>query len=104
MATAVVGGIAGLFVLWSGIIDVAATSENALADKLLGYASTRSIRRHAPKENNPLASDAAAQKRGLEHYREMCVVCHGGPGAAPAEYAAGLHPSAPDLASPAIQS
>jgi len=47
---------------------------------------------------------AAALKTGLQHYRAMCVACHGGPGAAPEEFAAGLHPAPPDLASPQVQS
>jgi plastocyanin len=71
---------------------------------VLAYASTRSIAHHARNERNPLAGDPAALKRGLDHYREDCLACHGAPGAHPQEVAAGLHPRPPDLASPQVQS
>ncbi len=91
-------------VIASGVVDVAATRTHRAVDRVLAYASTRSIAHHARNERNPLASDPAAVKRGLEHYREDCVTCHGAPGAHPQELAAGLHPRPPDLASREVQS
>lgn len=90
-------------VVWSGVIDVAAT-QSGPQDRVLSYASTRSIAHHAKDVQNPLANDPAALRAGLEHYRAMCVECHGGPGVEPEEFAAGLHPAPPDLASKAVQS
>jgi plastocyanin/mono/diheme cytochrome c family protein len=86
----------------SGIVDVAAR-KRAFPDRILAYATLRSIAHHARDERNPLAGDPAALKAGLEHYREMCITCHGAPGTKPAELAAGLHPPAPDLASAPVQ-
>ena len=103
LAALAAAAIAGALVVATGIVDVAATVPHPLADRILGWASTRAVARHAPRRPNPLAGDPAALRRGLDHYREMCVACHGAPGAEPEEFAAGLHPPAPDLASPEIQ-
>lgn len=103
LTTVLTGLIVGALVVVSGLVDVAAAPSNALADKVLGYASTRSLAHHARPERNPLAGDAAAVRRGLVAYRTLCLACHGGPGATSLELAAGLHPSPPDLASPAVQ-
>ncbi len=94
--------VAAALVVWSGVVDVAATS--GPQDRILAYASTRSIARHARDEKNPRAGDPAALKAGLQQYRAMCVACHGGPGADPEKFADGLHPAPPDLASREVQS
>jgi plastocyanin/mono/diheme cytochrome c family protein len=98
------GALAGALVIWSGVVDIAATKAGGLLDVVLGYAAVQAIRRHSSDAQNPLGHDAAALKAGLEHYRTQCLACHGGPGAMPAPFAAGLHPAAPDLTSPEIQS
>jgi plastocyanin/mono/diheme cytochrome c family protein len=98
------GVIAAALVIVSGVIDVGAVSSPGIQDRILAYASTRAIARHATREKNPLANDPAALKSGLQHYRAMCVLCHGAPGVDGEEFAAGLHPAAPDLASPPIRS
>ena len=98
------GALAGALVIWSGVVDIAATKAGGLPDVVLGYAAVQAIRRHSSNAQNPLGHDPAALKAGLEHYRAQCLACHGGPGATPAPFAAGLHPAAPDLASPEIQS
>jgi plastocyanin len=100
------GGIAtaaGVVIVWSGIIDVAAKSPGELADRVLGYASSQSLRRHAENRGRAPSDDPEAVKDGLHHYRAMCVACHGGPGVEPAPFAPGLYPPAPDLASTEIQ-
>jgi len=104
LAAGAVAVAAAVLVIASGIVDVAATNRGGIQDRILAYASTRAIAHHAKDEENPLAHDPAALKTGLQHYRAMCVACHGGPGAAPEEFAAGLHPAPPDLASPQVQS
>jgi len=104
VVVAIVGGAAiAAAVIASGVVDVAATRPSKLADRVLAYASTRSIAHHARNERNPLAGDPAALKRGLDHYRDDCLACHGAPGAHPQEVAAGLHPRPPDLVSPEVQ-
>jgi plastocyanin/mono/diheme cytochrome c family protein len=100
---AVIGVAVAWLVIWSGVVSVAATRRGGWLDRALDYASTRSIRHHAKDEKNPLAGDPRALNRGLAHYREMCVGCHGAPGRAPDEFAQGLNPSPPDLASAEAQ-
>jgi plastocyanin len=95
--------LAGGLLLWSGVVDVAANKASPHVDRILAYASLRSIKRHAPIRANPETDDPKALEVGLTAYKQQCVVCHGGPGAESAEFAAGLHPSAPDLGSPEIQ-
>jgi plastocyanin len=90
-------GVAAL-VVWSGAVDISASRRTELLDRILDYASTRAIERHAPKEKNPLGSDPSVLGRGRDHYKEMCADCHGGPSRRAEEFAKGLHPSAPDLA------
>ncbi len=95
---AIVAGV----VIASGVVDVAARPKGGL-DRVLDFAATRSLAHHARPGPNPLANDPAAVRKGLGHYREDCVVCHGGPGVHAGELAAGLHPRPPDLASPRVQ-
>lgn len=104
VATLLAEAVVAVLVIWSGVVDVAATRAGGIQDRILAYASTRAIAHHAKDERNPLANDSGALKTGLRLYGRMCVACHGGPGADPEEFAAGLHPAAPDLASPRVQS
>jgi plastocyanin/mono/diheme cytochrome c family protein len=104
LAALLVQAVVAVLVIGSGIVDVAATKAGGVQDRILAYASTRAIAHHARDEKNPLANDPTALKTGLQHYGAMCVACHGGPGADPQEFAAGLHPAPPDLASPQVQS
>ena len=103
LAAVVAAAVVAAIVIASGVVDVAATNVHDVQDRILRYASTRSIAHHARDEKNPLAGDPAALKKGLEHYREMCLECHGAPGAEPEEFAGGLHPAPPNLAHPAVQ-
>jgi mono/diheme cytochrome c family protein len=93
----VVIGIAAVIV--SGAYDVGTSNhDNALMNWALDTAMTRSVERHAKGIAVPPLSDPAMVQRGFQHYREMCVECHGAPGVAPGEIAKGLFPDAPDLA------
>ncbi|SRR6266567_2383784 len=71
--------------------------------KVAAFTLQRSVSRRAPKEKNPFAESPEAVKRGLAHYKENCVMCHGAPGVEESEAGMGLNPSAPDLTLPAIQ-
>ena len=89
---------AGLLVIYSGIYNVAAAqSDNPLLCWMLSTTSDRSIRYHARRITAPPLSDAALVKKGLNHYRDMCVPCHGRPGLYPTELNKGLNPRAPKL-------
>jgi plastocyanin len=85
------------------VVDIAASAGGGPADGILAYAAVRSIRHHAREVAVPEATAPAAWRAGLQPYREMCAICHGGPGAESAAFAAGLHPPALDLTSPTVQ-
>lgn len=89
---------AALLVIYSGVINVAATQrDNALVHWLLSTASDRSIRYHAKSIDAPYLADVARVNNGFSHYREMCVGCHGAPGLKTSELNKGLNPRPPKL-------
>lgn len=95
-------GLVGAVVTWT--IDVSALNHPGPLDSPLALVSRNSIRRHASDEKNPFSGDPAAAANGLLHFRDNCLPCHGAPSVEPNEFAKGLHPPAPDLASRNTQS
>lgn len=94
---------AAAFVL-SGTFDVAATVHPSKLEKQLGeLALDRSVARRAPKTSNPVAPSPESLRTGLEHYRGMCVTCHGAPGVDASDIGNGLNPPAPDLTLSKVQ-
>src|SRR5262249_26730516 len=89
--------LAGFVTAWTGVVNVSASEQNELLDRFLGYASGRSLARHAEELTNPFAKDSAAIAEGLFLYRKNCLVCHAAPGLKRADFAAGLNPPAPSL-------
>ena len=88
----------------TGSYNVAATAPpSKLEAKLAAWALNRSVAKRAPSTKNPLAATAETWKAGFEHYKEMCVQCHGAPGVDAAEMGMGLNPPAPDLTLPRVQ-
>lgn len=93
MATGAVG------FAYSGIVSVAATHPHLPAvEWFLETAQENSIDRHAGTvEVVPPLDDPDKIARGLEHYHEMCVICHGAPGLERGEIGKGLSPTPPEL-------
>ncbi len=92
---------------FSGVISVAADqygSLDARVDSALNSASRASIRRHASRGRDPFGDDRAAAVEGLSEFRQNCIACHGAGRIPPGEFAAGMNPGAPSLASNEIQS
>jgi mono/diheme cytochrome c family protein len=100
-----VPGAAALLFLGSGLFEVsAAVPPSTLETRLARFALDRSITRRAPRATNPIAKgDADALREGGEHYKGMCVACHGAPGVDPSEAGEGLNPPAPDLTLERVQ-
>jgi mono/diheme cytochrome c family protein len=95
---------AGAFLVFgTGRYDVAASVPPDMLDKLAPAAKVRSIRRHAAPLSAPLSQDPATLERGLSHYRENCLPCHGAPGIEPAEFHEGMNPEPPHIDSPQVQ-
>lgn len=93
----------GFLVVWSGVVSVSAVGEGGAIDRILGYASARSIARHAGSMTNPFANDPAAMRAGLAHYKDNCLPCHAASGIDRSEFARGLNPPPPRLAAPSIR-
>lgn len=99
---AVLTAAAAAFV-FSGVYDVAASRAHAgLVRGVLQTVQQQSIERHAP-EAVELPTDSAAWLHGLEHYRAMCEICHGGPGVRRGELGRGLTPRPPELGEAATE-
>jgi mono/diheme cytochrome c family protein len=89
-----VGGI----LLAAGSIDMSATHEaGSMERRLGGTAIDRSVSRRAPKDTKAPMPSAELLRKGLAHYRENCVPCHGAPGVDKGEIGKGLNPAAPAL-------
>jgi mono/diheme cytochrome c family protein len=98
LAVLVVLAVAGVAVVYSGIIDVAATNpEPALVKALLEQTREHSIERRAKLIQPPPLGDPAQVSAGMEEYQEMCSVCHGGPGVEVSHIAHGLNPPPPQF-------
>jgi len=95
---AVVGLCVGLALIYSGIINIAASNpHNALTYWALSTASDHSIQYHAKDIKAPSVDDPAMVLEGFRHYREMCVGCHLAPGIDSSEISKGLMPPPPKL-------
>src|SRR5260370_39652558 len=100
-ALAVIG--AGI-VVGAGFVDFSAsTFPFPLEERAAQFALNRSIARHAPSKENPLADSSEAVAVGLVLFRVHCVSCHGAPGGDPTEEGASLNPPAPGLTLPRVQ-
>jgi mono/diheme cytochrome c family protein len=85
--------------LYSGLYDVsAATPDAGLVRWALVTTQARSVARRSARIAVPRLDDPSRVRRGLVHYHEMCVVCHGAPGVAVSEIAEGMNPEPPELA------
>ena len=97
-------GAAAAALVFSGWFDVAASvPPGALEKRVARTAVDRSVARRAPRASNPLGKDPSALRDGGQHYREMCVTCHGAPGVDPSEIGEGLNPPAPELTLTRVQ-
>ena len=94
----VVAVIAGVVVMFSGVINIAATDpHNPITEFILGTTMDNSVRYHAKGITAPPLDDAGMVMDGFRHYREMCVGCHLAPGISATEISKGLLPDPPAL-------
>lgn len=85
-------------VAFGGLYPVgASTPHSAPVNWLLNESREHSVKRAASGLTPPQFS-AADIRAGAGHFKGMCQECHGGPGAEPEEFAAGMNPRPPDLA------
>jgi cytochrome c553 len=75
------GAVLGLYVLYAGIVTVAATSgHSALVEWVLTVGMKRSVERYARLIEAPPLDDPALVYRGMRFFETDCVPCHGAPG------------------------
>jgi len=85
--------------IYSGSYNISATvPHNKLTRWVIGITTDNSIKHHSKDIQVPNLNDNAMIKLGAEHYKEMCVDCHGAPGIHQDEIAKGLYPKPPMLA------
>jgi mono/diheme cytochrome c family protein len=97
--SALLGVLAALAVIYSGLFNVAATVEDAPPLRWLLFTTREaSIKRHARDIQAPAPGGAQQVERGFRLYREMCVMCHTPVGRTPTPMAIGLNPQAPSFA------
>ncbi|HXH64699.1 MAG TPA: cytochrome c [Mariprofundaceae bacterium] len=95
---AVAAIVAGLGILYSGIVDVGATQPHAALTRwLLHTGMQRSVHHHAGDIKAPPLYDPQMIMAGFRHYREMCAGCHLAPGIDNSEIRQGLVPKPPRL-------
>ncbi|HEX7120168.1 MAG TPA: c-type cytochrome [Longimicrobiales bacterium] len=88
-----------VFVLFSGVYDIAANDPHlGIVGRVLTTLQRNSVQRAARGIVAPSLDDPTLVRTGLIHYRNLCVVCHGSPGAERQVIGRGLNPSAPQLA------
>jgi mono/diheme cytochrome c family protein len=92
-----------LIVIWTGLINVAATHPSPILERVLAFAAARSIDRHATAMANPVATEPQVLAVGLRHYAEMCLMCHGAPEVEPQVFARHLSPKPPPLTAASVQ-
>jgi mono/diheme cytochrome c family protein len=82
-----------------GLYNVAASVPHTAAGRwLLDTLQQRSVAARARDVQVPSLDEPHLVRAGAEHYREMCVVCHGAPGVERGEIGNSLTPTPPDLA------
>ncbi len=90
--------VAFFIFIYMGKYDIAATKPHTkITEFILDIATEKSIRSHAAGITVPSLDDESMIKTGFDHYKEMCVGCHGAPGVKPSELAEGLYPEPPEL-------
>lgn len=92
------GSAVALGLAFAGLVPVAATTPHShLVEAYLEAALDHAVDRAAEGIQPPPLDDPELLRRGIVHYQEMCVTCHGAPGVEPSEIGKGLYPEPPLL-------
>ena len=94
----IIGGITAY--VFSGIYNVSAMVPHwSITFNILEEARDHSVSYHSKGIVTPSLKDPKMEDAGFHHFQDTCRLCHGAPGIASSEFARGLYPSPPDLAS-----
>lgn len=98
IAVIVVAIIVAAAVAFGGLYPVAASDPHTAGVKwFIAQSRDHAIERGASGLTAPKFT-AADIREGAGHFKGMCQVCHGGPGAEPEEFTKGMNPHPPNLA------
>lgn len=98
VATLVLAGAVGLWVVYAGAYNVAATDAHAdLTRWALSTTSRNSIATRAEGLELPGTFTPEVIEAGAASYASMCAHCHAGPGVERAGWAGGMRPLPPEL-------
>lgn len=104
VATLAVLAVGGFVFVYSGAYNVAATQDHtAMGRWLLNTTQNRSVAVRASEVPDPPPVDSATLEHGFEHFRSMCVVCHGAPGVERGDFGKGITPTPPALSEEASE-
>jgi mono/diheme cytochrome c family protein len=82
-----------LIFIYSGIYNIAATDPHSdVLRWVLNTIKVQSIRAQAAEMELTLPTEAEALQTGYNLYQELCLTCHGAPGAQPSAIGQGLNP------------
>lgn len=102
--TLAVLGVGVLLFAWSGIYNIAATKPHwAITLSFIEMLRDRSISARSDDVSEPTSNDTELMEAAFPHYHGMCRLCHGAPGFQPEEFAKGLYPQPPSMASGHVQ-
>ena len=94
----IIGGISAF--VFSGIYNVSAMVPHwSITFEIMEEARDQSISYHSKGIVVPSLKDPKMEDAGFHYFQDTCRLCHGAPGIASSEFARGLYPSPPDLAS-----
>ena len=94
----IIGGITAY--VFSGFYNVSAMVPHwSITFDILEEARDQSISYNSKGIVAPSLKDPKMEDAGFHHFQETCRLCHGAPGIASSEFAQGLYPGPPDLAS-----
>jgi thiosulfate dehydrogenase len=101
----IVGLGGGYFLLKSGMIPANADGKpSSLELWMAGTSLDATLRREAPKVQDPVALNDQDLIQGVHLYAKNCAECHGGPkGTAPSPIAKGEYPKPPQLATDGVE-
>jgi mono/diheme cytochrome c family protein len=98
VATVVVLAVVAFAFMYSGLFNVAASAPGGgVLDWALSTTMDHSVRAHAKGIAVPPLNDSSMIDTGFDHYKDMCISCHGSPEGGLSEAGMGLNPVAPEL-------
>lgn len=95
--SAAVAGMIGLYLMFGGFNTSASSPHSSVVAWAVHLTMKQSVKSRAPEMAQPAVVSKATLLSGAAEYREHCLECHGGPGAARAKWVSAMLPNPPYL-------